>query len=195
VNESLDAALMKLEMSGESPAESGNAGNRRSWALLALLVLATTAKFAAFAHALSFGYVDGKVGLGLEVSVVQAGLWWWMARGLGIAGVLGAWLLQTLYLAVCWSYFAYFGLHLMFATAVSVGAEGMTAVSHGAIPLIVSMLWLLIDLPFVFAWCVADRGRWRWSAVAGVAQLALLAWLGVRAHHTLEWAAAERDRV
>ncbi|MGA7216610.1 MAG: hypothetical protein WBX20_20590, partial [Terrimicrobiaceae bacterium] len=102
-----------------------------SWALLALLVLATTAKFAAFAHALSFGYVDGKVGLGLAVSVVQAGLWWWMARGLGIAGVLGAWLLQSLYLTVCWSYFAYFGPHLMFGTAVSVGAEGMTAVSPG----------------------------------------------------------------
>ena len=82
----------------------------------------------------------------------------------------------------------------MFATALSVGTEGMTAVGHGAIPLIVGMLWLLIDLPFVFAWCVADRGRWRWSAVAGVAQqLALLAWLGVRAHHALEWPAAERD--
>jgi phosphoglycerol transferase MdoB-like AlkP superfamily enzyme len=116
-----------------------------------------------------------------------------MARGLGIAGVLGAWLLQTLYLAVCWSYFAYFGLHLMFATVVNVGGEGMTAVGHGAIPLIIGMLWLLIDLPFVFAWCVADRGRWRWSGVAVVAQLALLAWLGVGAHHALEWAAAERD--
>ena len=144
-------------MSGKSPAESGNAGNWRSWALLALLVLATAAKFAAFAHALSFGYWDRlKIVFGLEVSVVQAGMWWWMARGLGIAGVLGAWLLQSLYLAVCWSYFAYFGLHLMFATALSVGTEGMTAVGHGAIPLIVGMLWLLIDLPFVFAWCVAD---------------------------------------
>jgi hypothetical protein len=39
----------------------------------------------------------------------------------------------------------------------------MTAVGHGAIPLIVGMLWLLIDRRS-FAWCVADRGRWR-SAV------------------------------
>src|SRR4029077_7866611 len=106
-------------------------------------------------------------GLSISNSLPRFG----MARGLGIAGVLGAWLLQSLYLAVCWSYFAYFGLHLMFATALSVGTEGMTAVGHGAIPLIVGMLWLLIDLPFVFAWCVADGGRWRWSAVAGVAQL------------------------
>ncbi len=55
---------------------------------------------------------------------------------------------------------------------------GMTAVGHAPSQLTIGMLWLLIDLPFVFAWCVADRGHWRWSAVAGVAQLA---WLGVRA--------------
>ena len=52
--------------------------------LLVFLVLATTAKFAAFINALSFGSGPGT--LGLPVSILQAGLWWWMARGLGIFG-------------------------------------------------------------------------------------------------------------
>jgi phosphoglycerol transferase MdoB-like AlkP superfamily enzyme len=60
------------------------------------------------------------------------------------------------------------------------------------LPVDVGMLWLLIDLPFVLAWCVLDRGRWRWSAVAALAQLALLAWLGVQADRALERAATER---
>jgi hypothetical protein len=54
-NERLGTGPYEMEMSGEPRAGNGNAGNRRSWALLALLVLATTAKFAAFAHAMSFG--------------------------------------------------------------------------------------------------------------------------------------------
>ena len=60
-------------MGGQSRAGSRDAGNRRSYALLALLVLATTAKFAAFALSFRHGY-GWKVGLGLAVSVVQAGL-------------------------------------------------------------------------------------------------------------------------
>ena len=169
------------------------AGNWHSSGLFLLLVLATGAKFAAFTNALSFGTEYGRVGVGLLISLVQAGLWWWMARGLGIVGIAGAWLLQTLYLVICWSYFTYFGLYLTFATAVSVIAEGVTAVRHAGLPVDLGMLWLLIDLPFVVAWCVLDRRRWRWSAVAAVAQIALLGWLGERAHRGLEWAAAERE--
>ena len=150
-------------------------------------------KFAAFTNALSFGFGYGIAGFAVVISILQAGLWWWMARGLGIVGVAGAWLLQTVYLVICWSYFIYFGLYLTFATAVSVIAEGVTAVRHAGLPLDVGMLWLLIDLPFLTAWCIVDRRRWRWSAVAAVAQLALLAWLCERAHHALEWAAAERN--
>ena len=67
--------------------------------LFVLLILATTAKFAAFMNALSFGSGPGK--MGVLVSILQAGLWWWMARGLGVFGVAGAWLLQTLYLVQC----------------------------------------------------------------------------------------------
>ena len=167
------------------------AGNwRPSW-LFVLLVLATTAKFAAFMSALSFGFGPGKIGV--LVSILQAGLWWWTARGLGVFGVAGAWLLQTLYLGICWSYFAYFGLYLTFATAASVIVEGATAVRHAGLPLDIGMLWLLVDLPVLFAWCVVDRRRWRWSAVAALAQFTLFAGLTVQAHRSLQWAAAERD--
>jgi hypothetical protein len=70
-----------------------------------------------------------------------------MARGLGIFGVVGAWLLQTAYLVICWSYFAYFGLYLTFATAASAIVKGATAVRHAGLPLDIGMLWLLVDLP------------------------------------------------
>ena len=158
--------------------------------LLVLLVLATTAKFAAFQHAFSFGFGPGK--LGVLVSILQAGLWWWMARGPGVFGVAGAWLLQTLYLVIGWSYFAYFGLYLTFATAASVIVEGATAVRHAGLPLDIGMLWLLVDLPVVFAWCIVDRRRWRWATVATLIQVALLAWLTAQAHRSFQWAAAER---
>ena len=108
-------------------------------------------------------------------------------------GVAGAWLLQTLYLGICWSYFVYFGLYLTFATAASVIVEGATAVRHAGLPLDIGMLWLLVDLPFLFAWCVVDRRRWRWSAVAALAQFTLFAGLTAQAHRSLQWAAAERD--
>ena len=104
-----------------------------------------------------------------------------------------SWLLQTLYLGICWSYFAYFGLYLTFATAASVIVEGATAVRHAGLPLDIGMLWLLVDLPVLFAWCVVDRRRWRWSAVAALAQFTLFAGLTVQAHRSLQWAAAERD--
>lgn len=55
--------------------------------------------------------------------------------------------------------------------------EGATAVRHAGLPLDIGMLWLLSDLPFLIAWCVVDRRRWRWSAVAAIAQVALLALL------------------
>jgi hypothetical protein len=80
-------------VSGQSQTDS-HAWNWPLRLLLVFLVLATTAKFAAFINALSFGS-------GLLVSILQAGLWWWMARGLGIFGVVGAWLLQTAYLVHC----------------------------------------------------------------------------------------------
>lgn len=176
--------------SGPSLADS-HTGHWLSGVLFILLVLATTAKLAAFTNALSFG--SGPRTVGLLVSLVQAALWWWMACGLRVAGVIGAWLLQTVYLVVCWSYFAYFGLHLTFATTVSVIREGATAVGHAGLPLDISMLWLLVDLPFVLAWCVVDRRRWRWAAVAGLVQLTLLACLTAQAHRLLKWAAAERD--
>ena len=168
-----------------------DARDRPLFLLLVLLVLATTVKLAAFTNALSFGSGPGTIGL--PVSILQAGLWWWMARGLGIVGVVGAWLLQTLYLLICWSYFTYFGLYLTFATAASVIVEGATAVRHAGLPLDVGMLWLLVDLPFILAWCVADRRRWRWSAAPALAQFVLLACLTVQAHRSLQWAAAERD--
>jgi hypothetical protein len=182
----------EIRISGHS--RTGNlAGNWCSFGLFVLLVFATTAKFVAFINALSFGAGYGGTRLGLVISVAQAGLWWWMARGLGVAGIAAAWLLQTFYLVICWSYFTYFGLYLTFATAVSVIAEGATAVRHAGLPVDIDMLWLLADLPFAFAWCVVDRRRWRWSAVGALAQFALLALLWERAHHLFAWAAAERD--
>ena len=181
-----------MRASGHSQIVSLAGTWRPSW-LFVFLVLATTAKFAAFMSALSFGFGPGA--LGLLISILQAGLWWWMARGAGVAGVVGAWLLQTVYLVICWSYFVYFGLYLTFATAASVIVEGATAVRHAGLPLDIGMLWLLVDLPFIMAWCVVDRRRWRWrwSAVAAVTQFALLACLTAQAQRSLEWAAAERD--
>jgi phosphoglycerol transferase MdoB-like AlkP superfamily enzyme len=179
-----------MRMSGHSQIVTLARNWRPSW-LFVLLVLATTVKFAAFMSALSFGSGPGTVGL--LVSILQAGLWWWMARGAGVAGVVAAWLLQTLYLVICWSYFVYFGLYLTFATTASVILEGATAVRHAGLPVDIGMLWLLVDLPFVLAWCVVDRRRWRRSAVAAIAQLALLACLTAQAHRSLQWATAERD--
>ena len=161
-----------------------------------LLVTATALKFAAFTDTLSFGFADAwKVGFGASIGVLQALLWWVAARGLGVPGVLGAWLLQSLYLAVCWSYFAYFGLHLTFATVLSVGSEGLTAVGHGSLPVTTGMLWLLLDLPLLLAWCALDRSRWqlRWSLPAVMLQGVVLVWLVQRAEGALQWAAAERD--
>ena len=161
-----------------------------------LLLTATACKFAAFTNALSFSFDDSwKVGAGAATGLLQALLWWVAARGLGVPGVLGAWLLQSLYLAVSWSYFAYFGLHLTFATVISVGGEGLTAVAHGSLPVTAGMLWLLLDLPFVLAWCALDRARWRlrWTLPALLLQAVALAWLVQRAEGALQWAAAERD--
>jgi hypothetical protein len=189
----MSASTRPYEVRESAPSQT--ADHVWSWRLrplFVLLVLATTVKLAAFISALSFGSGPGKVGL--LVSIVQAALWWWMARGLGLVGVLGAWLLQTVYLIICWSYFAYFGLYLTFATAASVIVEGATAVRHAGLPFDIGMLWLLVDLPFVLAWCVVDRRRWRWSAgAAALAQIALLACLAAQAHRLLEWASAERD--
>ena len=95
-------------------------------------------------------------------------------------------------LVIGWSYFAYFGLYLTFATAASVIVEGATAVRHAGLPLDIGMLWLLVDLPVVFAWCIVDRRRWRWATVATLIQVALLAWLTAQAHRSFQWAAAER---
>ena len=161
-----------------------------------LLLIATAFKFVVWTQVLAFGFADTwKVGIGAATGVLQALLWWVAARGGGVPGVLGAWLLQSLYLAVCWSYFAYFGLHLTFATVRSVGGEGLTAVSHGALPVTAGMWWLLLDLPLVLAWCALDRSRWRlrWALPALVLQCGVLAWLVLRAEGALQWAAAERD--
>ncbi len=164
--------------------------------LFVATVIATAGKFTAVTQALSFGVDDRwKVGAGLAVGLVQALLWWVVARAVGIPGMLGAWCVQSLYLAVCWGYFAYFGLHLSLATVRSVGGEGLTAVFHGSLPLTVGMLWLLVDLPPLLLWCTAERGRWRWRRTlpALALQLVLLGWLTVRADRALAWAAAERE--
>jgi hypothetical protein len=79
----------EIRISGHS--RTGNlAGNWCSFGLFVLLVFATTAKFVAFINALSFGTGYGGTRLGLVISVAQAGLWWWMARGLGVAGIAAA---------------------------------------------------------------------------------------------------------
>ncbi len=165
--------------------------------IVGLLIAVTAGKLVAFTSALSFGHADAyKAGFGALVCLGQAALWWWAARGMGMVGVLGAWLAQSAYLAICWSYFAYFGLHLTFSTAWSVGHEGATAVSHGAIPLTTAMWWLVTDLPLVIAWCaVGFRAPWR--RMGSLVALGLLAgstmWLTWCADAALTWSAAERD--
>lgn len=156
----------------------------------------TAAKWFSFTAALSFAYSDSyKVWFGASVCLVQAALWCWAWRGLGTGGLVASWLLQTLYLGVCWSYFAYFGLHLTWATMVSVGSEGATAVGFGVIPLSVGMLWLLADLPALMWWQWCDRTRWSksWAAGAGILLVASAGWLTWRVDAALTWAAAERD--
>lgn len=165
--------------------------------LAGLVVLAlTTAKWLSFTAAMSFAYPDAyKVWFGAGVCVVQACLWCWAWRGLGTFGLVASWLVQTLYLGVCWSYFAYFGLHLTWATLVSVGSEGATAVGFGVIPLSLGMLWLLADLPALIWWWRCDRTRWSglWSVGAALMLVASTAWLTWRVDGALNWAAAERD--
>ena len=156
----------------------------------------STAKTVAFATALSFAYPDAhKVILGTLICFGQALCWWTAWRGLGVVGVGLGWGLQTLYLALCWSYFSYFGLHLTWATALSVGREGATAVSFGVVPLSLGMLWLLADVPALLWWCWCDGRRWpgRWSAAAVVLLLSSTAWLVWRVDAALQWAARERD--
>ena len=166
------------------------------WCAGALVVAVTAAKWFSFMAALSFAYSDSyKVWFGAGVCVVQAFLWCWAWRGLGTFGLVAGWLLQTLYLGVCWSYFSYFGLHLTWATLASVGGEGATAVGFGAIPLSVGMLWLLADLPALIWWRWCDRTRWTWygSTGAAVVLLASVGWLTWRVDAALNWASAERD--
>lgn len=177
------------------PQTGGRAG-RASVVIALLLIALTAAKLNAFCVDLSFAYDDAyKARFGLLVCIGQAALWWLAARGFGVAGVLGAWLIQSLYLAVCWSYFAYFGLHLTLATVLSVGREGATAVGFGAIPLSLAMWWLLADLPLVIAWCWCDRTRlrWRWSLPAWALLVGSVVWLTWRTDAALTWAARERD--
>lgn len=170
------------------------------WLAGALVWVLTAAKWFSFMAALSFAYSDTyKVWFGAAVCVVQAFLWCWAWRGLGTFGLIASWLLQTLYLGVCWSYFSYFGLHLTWATLVSVGGEGATAVGFGVIPLSVGMLWLLADLPALMWWQRCDHTRWAsfWSRVgstgAAIVLLASVGWQTWRVDAALSWAAGERD--
>lgn len=157
-------------------------------------VAATAAKLAAFHHDLSFAYGDAyKTVAGGTACVVVAVLWWWLLAGLGRFALVAAWWGQSLYLAVCWSYFSYFGLHLTLATALSVGGEGATAVGFGAIPLTWGMLWLLADLPFVLWRDGLPAIRRRWAALPLALLLAVFAWQTVRADRALRWAENERD--
>ena len=156
----------------------------------------TAAKWFSFMAALSFAYADSyKLWFGAALCVVQAGLWCWAWRGFGGFGIIFGWVLQTLYLGVCWSYFTYFGLHLTWATVVSVGGEGATAVGHGVIPVAIGMWWLLADLPVVLWWSWRDRARWHagWSACAGVLLVLSLGWSTWCVDGALRWAAGERD--
>ncbi len=163
------------------------------WAF-ALVVGLTTAKSIAFISALSYAYSDSsKVTIGALICLGQSLCWWWAWRGLGVLGVGFGWVLQTLYLGLCWSYFSYFGLHLTWATVMSVGREGATAVGFGAVPLSLGMLWLLTDLPAVAWWCWGDARRWRWSVVPAALLVGSLVWLVWQVDAALDWAAGERD--
>ena len=174
--------------------EAGINGGGWRLAIGLAAALATAAKLIVFHDALSFGHGDAyKWTAGAAACLAVAALWWWWLSGLGRIGVIAAWLGQSLYLAVCWSYFSYFGLHLTLATALSVGGEGATAVGFGAIPLAWGMLWLLADLPFVLWRGGLPALRLRWSLPALGLLAGLLCWQTVRADRALSWAAAERD--
>ncbi len=179
-------------MSDPRAAGAGSGGWRFGMALAA--VVATAAKLAAFHHVLSFAYADTyKTVAGGTACLAVAILWWWLLAGFGRFGAVAAWFAQSLYLAVCWSYFSYFGLHLTLATVLSVGGEGATAVGFGAIPLAWGMLWLLVDLPFVLWREGLPAMRLRWAPLPLALLIALFAAQTVRADRALRWAENERD--
>ena len=161
------------------------------------LIIASTAKLSLFDWYLSFCHFDAwKTESGVVVSLILSALWWLTACSLGRSAAIIAWILQALYLTVCWSYFTYFGLYLSVYTVLSSGNEGATAVGHGAIPLSLPMLWILLDLPFLLLWLryrESKPANWRVAGVCATLLTIVTGLLWWRTHAVLRH--MERDRM
>ncbi len=166
----------------------------------ALLIIATTGKFALFNHVLAFGHPDVYKHLaGVLAGVVFTALLYLAGWSVGRWAVLVVWVGQALYLLANWSYVAYFGQYLWWRTVLGAGGEGAVAVVHGSLPLRLEMLWILADLPLLSWWwwwsarAAVDRPRWLLGAAASVLLLGLFTWQCQRAARALAWAFGEHD--